>query len=312
MISSTASRFSRWIICIAILLFSHQAMAQERSSRKINPFDLVNPGESQPSIIIENEENPFNTIVPAESLLKQRIEEERYSNGYPINISRYKGDQAVPKAWMLYWTIPLILFLTLVASLFRSKLTQLFHSFTNNSALGLAYREQQGRTNIHGLFFFLLSILSFAVFGLNYVMNDYVNKENFPKAIFVALGLAGIYMGFKYLAISFVKNIFPHKKTMDFYHFVFKQHNYVLGIILIPLSIFFSFSPPEAIPFITWTAIVLIGFWWIIRILKGLQIGSKFISINVFRFFAYLCTVEIAPIIILWTIIRLVLGHEID
>lgn len=274
-----------------------------------NPFELVYRLDDSAKIAINSPKgNPFEIAKPALSLQKKQEEAARYNNDVLVQISRYKGDKTVSKNWLLLMIVPLLLILTLVASLFRDKLNVLFKSFTNGNMQNMAYRESIGRANVHSFLLYIVSILSFGLFGLVLFMNSHVNTENFFKALVVSQVLSASYLLTKYFGIYFVRTVFPHKKVMDMYLFMFGQYNHILGMALVPFTIFIAFAPVEAVSIIKYTTFFFIGCWWIMRLLRGLQIGSKFMSMNIFRFFAYLCTIEIAPVLILLTTLKLILN----
>ncbi len=299
------------IICafLVLLLGSPTTTEGQDGGSQSNPFDLLyRLDDDARKAALTPATNPFDISSPAEALKKQQEEEAKYQTDFLIEISRYEGDQAVPRNWLLFVIVPLILFLTVVSSLFRDKISTIYKACTNGNYLSLSYRESMGRTNFHTFFFYILSILSFAAFGLILAVNEFINNENFWQAMMVAIGLSTAYILSKSFGIAFVRSVFPNKKTMDYYLFMFGQYNFLLGLVLIPFSIFIAFSPGTAQQIITYIALIIIGIWWIMRIFRGLQIGSRFLSGNIFRFFIYLCTVEIAPIIILFTILKLILN----
>lgn len=298
----------KYYLIIPCLLFIVSTSSYAQDSQDPNPFELLYRLDKEDQLaIIAPKGNPFDIAVPAESLKKELKEQEIHSKDTIFQLSRYEGDKPVPKSWLLFLILPILLILTLVSSLFRDKLTLLHRSFINSNMMNLAYRESAGRTNIHSLFFYLLSIISFAIFGLILFVNSNVNTENFIQAVSTALFLSAVYVITKYLGIFFVKTVFPHKKTMGIYLFMFGQFNHFLAVALIPFSIFLAFAPSTTTPIIGYISLFFISIWWIIRLIRGLQIGSKFISMNIFRFFAYLCTVEITPILILLTTLRFIL-----
>ena len=293
------------VIVICLLLGMHSQMQAVDQ----NPFELVYRLDDSAKIAINSPRgNPFDISNAALSLQKEQEEAARYSDDVLVQISRYEGDKAVSKNWLLLMIVPLLLLLTFVASLFRDKLNVLFKSFMNGNVQNMAYRESIGRANVHSFLLYIVSIMSFGLFGLVLFMNNHINTENFFKALVVSQVLSASYLLTKYFGIYFVRTVFPHKKIMDMYLFMFGQYNHILGMALIPFTVFIAFAPIEAINVIEYTTFVLIGFWWIMRMLRGLQIGSKFISMNIFHFFAYLCAVEIAPVLILLTTLKLILS----
>ena len=298
----------RYLLIFGLLLVSTVSQNDAQNSEEPNPFDLLyRMDKAEQLAIIAPEENPFDISAPAKSLEKELKEKEIYNEDILFQLLRYEGDQPVPKSWLLFLILPLLLMLTFVASLFRDKLILLHKSFTNSNMLNLAYRESVGRTNIHSLFLYILSIISFGIFGFILFVNSNINTENFFQAVSACLFLSTVYVIAKYLCIFFVRTVFSHKKTMGLYLFMFGQYNHLLAISIIPFSVFLAFAPSSATTIISYISLVFIAFWWIIRLIRGLQIGSKFISMNIFRFFAYFCTVEITPILILLTTLRFIL-----
>jgi hypothetical protein len=294
------------IVIVICLLFGLHSQTQAVDP---NPFELVYRLDDSAKTAINNPRgNPFDIAIPSLSLKKKQEEAARYSDDVLVQISRYEGDRTVSKNWLLFMIVPLLLILTLVASLFRDKLNVLFKSFMNGNVQNMAYRESIGRANVHSFILYIVSIVSFGLFGLVLFINSHINTENFLKALVVSQVLSASYLLTKYFGIYFVRTVFPHKKIMDIYLFMFGQYNHILGMALIPFTIFLAFAPVEAVNVIKYTTFALIGFWWLMRMLRGLQIGSKFMTMNIFHFFAYICTVEIAPMLILLTTLKLILS----
>lgn len=296
------------VLILGLLLFSTVSESHAQNDDEPNPFELLyRLDQAERLAIVAPKGNPFDISAPAKSLEKELKEKEIYNEDVLFQLLRYEGDKPVPKSWLLFLILPLLLMLTLIASLFRDKLNLLYKSFTSINMLSLAYRESVGRTNIHSLLLYVLSIISFGIFGFVFFVNSNINTENFFQGISAALFFSAVYVIAKYFCIFFVKTVFPNRKTMGLYLFMFGQYNHLLAISIIPLSIFLAFAPSSTTTIIGYISLVFIAFWWIIRLIRGLQIGSKFISIDIFRFFAYLCTVEITPVFILLTTLRFIL-----
>ena len=177
--------------------------------------------------------------------------------------------------------------------------------------MNIAHREAQGRFHPHTIFFYVVAIMSFAIYGLLLNINTNVNQDNFIKAIIVALVLSCIYIISKLMVLHLLKNIFPNKQDISQYIFMVTQFNHLLGFLLIPFIIFLAFSSASIVQITAIISYIIITIWWLIKSFRSFQIGAKFLSINIFRFFAYLCTIEIAPLVVLYTIIKLILGLNI-
>jgi len=221
----------RYLLIVCLLLLSTGTEADTQNNEEPNPFELLYRLDKADQLaIIAPEGNPFDISAAAKSLEKELKEKEIYDEDILFQLLRYEGDQAVPKSWLLFLILPLLLILTLVASLFRDKLALLYKSFINSNMLNLAHRESVGRTNIHSLFLYILSIISFGLFGFVLFVNRNINTENFFQAASAALLISTVYVIAKYLCIFFVKTVFPHKKTMGIYLFMFGQYNHLLAI----------------------------------------------------------------------------------
>ncbi|MGB1242725.1 MAG: DUF4271 domain-containing protein [Chitinophagales bacterium] len=102
--------------------------------------------------------------------------------------------------------------------------------------------------------------------------------------------------------------ILPIEKTLLFYLFNMRIVNYVLTIVLIPLLLIFAFADNIYLQgTILLITLVIISFV-LYRCYRGFLIGGKVMILNKFHFFVYLCTFEIAPILILYKIIGILLS----
>ena len=75
-------------------------------------------------------------------------------------------------------------------------------------------------------------------------------------------------------------------------------------------SIFIAFAPSNLKLILIYLAFILIIGIYSFRVLRSLFLASKYISLHKFHFFMYLCTIEIAPVLILAKIIMLLTGIQ--
>ncbi len=294
-----------WLV-ICFLLPSLDINAQAENA---NPFDLIHRLDKEEQIAITAPAyNPFDVVPPADILEIKRKEALKEKANYAFEVTRFEGDKSVNKNSLLYLVIPFLILVTLIVSLFRDKINVMIQSARSNNLMNIAHRDSQGRFHPHNVFFYGLSIVSFALYGLLMCINSNVNQDNFIKALIVAITLSFAYLVSKIMLLHGLKSIFPNKNEFSQYIFMVTQYNHLLGLALVPFIIFLAFSTTKVIGIVSIISYVIIGFWWLLRALRSFQIGGKFLTINIFRFFAYLCTVEIAPLIVLYTTIKLILG----
>ncbi len=278
-------------------------------SGKGNPFDLVfRLDEEEQTAIAQPDINPFDVSPLAESLIMERKERSKIKSENPLAIYRYEEDKPVSRITFLYLILPLLLFVTFVVSIFRDRLTSLVPSARSANLMNIAYREAQGRFHPHSIFTYIICIIVFGLYGMLVFRESNLNQGNFIKATSIAVGLSALYICAKLFVLHALKHIFPNKDEFGQYIFMVGQLNHLLGLFLLPFVVFMAFADVGIAKYVTWVSFFFLGLWWILRALRGLQIGGKFLSVNIFRFFAYLCTVEIAPLILIIATIQLILG----
>jgi len=107
------------------------------------------------------------------------------------------------------------------------------------------------------------------------------------------------------LIISVLGYIFPIEKVSSLYNFTLIVFAINLGLFLLPFNLLIAFGPDSLKPGIFYLSAVLIGLVIAFRSLRALFQSSRLVFENKFHFFLYLCTIEIAPVVVL---LKLVLG----
>ena len=67
---------------------------------------------------------------------------------------------------------------------------------------------------------------------------------------------------------------------------------------MVPANILIAYAPQTMTSSLVYAAIGLVGLVYLFRSLRGLFIANRFLLFHKFHFLLYICTVEIAPIII--------------
>ena len=112
-----------------------------------------------------------------------------------------------------------------------------------------------------------------------------------------------LFVGVLYLVRHSVMRLFeiafPVEKEVRQYDFTIVIFNIFLGLLLFPVNAVAAFSGPGTSAVFIYLGIGLVILIYVFRQLRGLFIGLEFLLHNKFHFFLYLCTVEIAPLLIL-------------
>lgn len=205
--------------------------------------------------------------------------------------------------------IVLVLQLVLIAYLrisFSKYFEDLFNGFANISIAQQLAREQELSLPISSVLLNLNFVLSISIYG--YLLVNHYDLTTSPDQLtgthqlqfflLITLCIAILYLS-KYLTLKLVGAIFPVGEEMDDYSFNFFMILKIAGLVLIPFNYLVAYSPPYlsgSFMFLSGFAIFLLI---IFRTLKGLVIGKNYYLTDKFHFFLYICTLEIAPILII-------------
>ena len=250
-----------------------------------NPFDIGSKSEPVASI-----KAPSSPVVKK----KRRV----VGNTDSAKINRFK----------LILTIILLVALALISTLLRHVILKVFEGFKSDNLLRTYFRVSGRRITPPNMLLELFFILnaSFTVFLLLEYYN-YLGNSPFFEFLVILLFLLVVVYG-KHLLLFIIKEVFPIKKEVSEYNFTINVFLSVLGFILMPCNLILAYAPEAMATFTLYfvgasTSLVL-G----LLAFRSLLIGSKYLSTNRFHFFMYLCSVEIAPIFILFKVVKNYLG----
>jgi len=204
------------------------------------------------------------------------------------------------KKFKLWMTIIFVTLLTLLVNIYKSFLLKVYRSFLNDNFLKMIHRDYGTATMIPYLILYAFSLMLIGIF-LFLVLNHY--KFSFFSSPLLDLlasvgGVFGIFL-IKHLVLQIISTIFPISKEIGQYSFTIIIFGIIVGLLLFPSILLILYAPSNlTVPLIygTFAVVVLI---YLYRILRSLFIGLKYISLHKFHFFVYLCTIEIAPLLIL-------------
>lgn len=143
---------------------------------------------------------------------------------------------------------------------------------------------------IAGLYLYQLSI----VYNWNL---DFVGS-GFSRFLAFTLLISFIY-SLKMLFLRMVSYIFDADEPITLYIYNIFLLNNILGILLIPFVISITFMPSLFVPYLIKISFIIIILFFAYRIIRGLMIGLSVPHFSILYLFLYLCTLEIAPLIIL-------------
>ncbi len=196
--------------------------------------------------------------------------------------------------------ISMTLYLLLLAALLavnRSILRKAYRAISNDNYLRFLLREHRSDPWIYWLF--VLYFVFQAGFFVYKVVGSYWINLSLPLLLLICSAVVGVALVMRLTAWSFLGTVFPVDKETALVGFVFLLLNICLGVILTPVNLLLAFGPEHLFEYWVWLGAGLIILFYLFRQLKGLFISCRIWRTYGFHFFLYLCTVEIAPVLII-------------
>jgi len=207
--------------------------------------------------------------------------------------------------YFLFWMlVGMFSFLTFSIAFKRGVVAKAWRGFSIDNALSLAQREASGLVGITPYYLLYVSFVLNAGLFLFLVIR-YFKKDTFNNISFLLLclvGAAGIFL-FKHFVLQLVGWLFPVHNEVRRYNFLIIIFNCVLGLFLVPFNLMLAFATDYKGLLVFWT-LGLGAIFYVYRALRSFTISLKILANDQFHFLLYLCTVEVAPVLLL---IKLVL-----
>ena len=283
-----------------------------------NPFELQHRMDKSKKTKVEqgqelntnSSDNPFDVIrLPNSNRQKAETKENTVKPISPI--IQKNLDLSDDKNFRFWLTITMLILLAIISSLYRNQLLRAFKAFGNENVMRMLQREKGTIAYLpyYVWFGFFIFNAGFYVYLLLQHQEVAVANSSFGMFSYALLGV-GIIFSLKQLAIGAIGTIFPISKEAELYNMTITIFGIVMGILLVVLNLFLAYAPQDLLKIFVFSSFIFLGGIYIFRGLRGLSISSKFLGLHKFHFFIYLCTVEIAPVLILWKMITLNAGIQ--
>ena len=285
---NTTLRTLIWIFVLATL--NNPVFGQNSA----NPFELtprLDPSQSQENAS-EETGNPFD-MVGTSTAAKPRPAATRKSRPKV-------GAQEAYQRFLFVVVISLLVLLTLLMTGFRAFFQRAYSAFINDTMMNQVYRDRESAGPIpywvwYIYFFLNAGLLLFFVLRLY----DVVLSDNFYlQWIYCTAGVAGLFL-LKHLLLNITGFIFPVEKEIQLYNFLIVIFGIVIGLLLTPINILLAYGPENFFRTLIFITFGLLGLIYGFRYLRGIFIANRFIVFRRFHFLLYICTVEIAPVMVL-------------
>ncbi|MCI4649889.1 DUF4271 domain-containing protein [Phaeodactylibacter sp.] len=197
-------------------------------------------------------------------------------------------------------TVGSLLLLTVLITLFRAQLGRAYRAFLNDNLLNQLQREREGGGGLPYYLFYGLYMLSagFFVFLLTEYFEIPVAETPWISLLMCVLGIIVFWIG-KHLLLTYIRLVFPVEKEIRVYNMTIVVFNLILGIALIIGNGLFAYGPDSLKTPMLYLIFAVIAGVYLFMFLRSLFSAGRFLSFHKFHFLLYICTVEIAPVLIL-------------
>lgn len=201
---------------------------------------------------------------------------------------------------ILIMSVSCLLLLTILITLFRAQLGRAYRAFLNDNLLNQLQREREGGGGLPYYLFYLLYMLSagFFVFLLTDYRDVQVAGSPWSSLLMCIIAIMAFWLG-KHLLLTFIGSVFPVEKEVRIYNMTIIVFNLILGIVLIVGNGLFAYGPEGLKLPLLYLLLAAIAGIYLFMILRSLFSAGRFLSFHKFHFLLYICTVEIAPVLIL-------------
>lgn len=293
---------------IAFFLISFLPIASEAQNGN-NPFDLRNNRQIKTnSVAVEDSiakvnkgtGNPFDIVANPKNIKLQPK---------PIQIIPTVTEDAISlrekgQSFLFSIVVSVLILLTILVVLSRNLLSKIYQAFFSDIILKTLYRERGSLTASVYIGLYIMFLLNFSVFTFLalYNFNKIFNHSEIFTLLYSIVAIVVLFVG-KHLIINLLSFVFPIAKEINLYGFIIMIFSIIVGLILAPINVFLAYADAETAKWIiTGTSIAIAGIY-IFRSLRSLVLAQTYIVPNFFHFMVYLCTVEIAPVLILLKIV---------
>ncbi|QDO93513.1 DUF4271 domain-containing protein [Formosa sediminum] len=145
-------------------------------------------------------------------------------------------------------------------------------------------------------------IISTAIFTSICYSTFFSNSQIETHLMLTITVCIGAFLFLKLLIERVIANIFNIDEIIEHYIFQKKTYKNYFGMFFIPINAFliYSVTPSKTILYVVFSIFLII---LVLRLSTSLKRYQKLIKSNLFYFILYLCTLEIAPYIILYKLI---------
>lgn len=205
--------------------------------------------------------------------------------------------------WFTISLIVLVALFTWFRFFYYRIFRQLYTAFYNLTTTNQIVRDESVLLQRASL---ILSIISYMLMGLFLyqisILLDWdmgVLQGGLMRFVFLSLSVAIAY-SVKMILLRFLSTVFDLEKPVALYIFNVFLMIMMIGLLLLPINILLAYGPLQYRYWILLVAVGIIALLFVYRLIRAIVIWIGIPGFSLFYLFLYLCTFEIAPLLIIW------------
>lgn len=233
-------------------------------------------------------------------LFKGHLLKQKNPNALPLN--DFVSD---------WFTIALLILLALFTSFrffYYRIFKQLISAFFNVTVSNQIVRDESVLLQRASL---ILSVISYLLAGmfLYQVSMHYNWQATYLQKGLLRFGLMAVAIAMAYstkmVLLRFLSVVFGQERPVALYIFNIFLMLMMVGLVLLPVNILLAFAPSFMREGIIIGALIILGVMFTYRLLRATGIWVGIPGFSFLYLFLYLCTFEIAPLLIIWKLAKL-------
>ena len=293
---------------LSVEKFENQGIAKYNADSIDRNYSFNNPFD------IEDLSNPFNLPRNGTKFVRQTKKKgsqdlDKFVNTLfeyktaPKKSVLVKKPPVIAPAWFLFSLFAVMGLFTYILVGYKTDIKKTFQAYKHITIANQQFRDQKTIFTpfsliSYGLFLLALGHFAFIASNLFLSRSDMTQDWSVGNLLLSILGVSGI-MFLKHSQIRILGIVYPFKQQLDYYNYIISNGNRMVGLSVSPLLFLMAYSTDSIKYFTLYTVIALLGFSYLYRYLRSCIAAIGIISANKFHFFIYLCSVEIAPLLIL-------------
>jgi hypothetical protein len=202
--------------------------------------------------------------------------------------------------WIIYIFLLLLGLITFVRVQYTKEFGEVFYVLRNNIITLQVYREAP--SSGLRIAYFLLNI-NFVVTLAAWLLFLFKKAGSFRlyedwQILSCLAGFVILAMLLRYIFLVFTSWLFEAGKDISYFNYTELQIFRCAGLILFPVIMLLYFSPQPFSNIFLLLSFIIAGTFFLYRYLRGFEIGRSYFMGNIFHFLVYICTLEIAPVLI--------------